>query len=160
MGAGPILIFDKSTLQALTVDEAVWLDQFFLPNITTIFFVETFADLDKEDPKGPSPDDVVANLAAKLPVMPYPNIFHHTVLVQDLLVDHVPLTGQIALAAGALIPDGSDGTSAYFPEAPEADSVRRWQAGQFWEIERLFARQWRAQVSGINFNSRVPRSSA
>ena len=28
MSQGPILIFDKSALQALSVDEAVWLDNF------------------------------------------------------------------------------------------------------------------------------------
>jgi hypothetical protein len=30
MPPGPILIFDKSFLQSLDVDEAVWLDNFFL----------------------------------------------------------------------------------------------------------------------------------
>jgi hypothetical protein len=29
MSLGPILIFDKSTLQSLNVDEAVWPDHFF-----------------------------------------------------------------------------------------------------------------------------------
>lgn len=30
MAPGPILIFDKSALQALSLDESVWLDHFFL----------------------------------------------------------------------------------------------------------------------------------
>lgn len=47
MGVGPILIFDKSTLQSLNVDESVWLDAFYLPNITPLFFIETLADLEK-----------------------------------------------------------------------------------------------------------------
>ena len=38
MPPGPILIFDKSVLQALNVDEANWLDNFFMTNITPLFF--------------------------------------------------------------------------------------------------------------------------
>ena len=42
---GPIIIFDKSTLECLNPDEAVWLDQFFNSNITPLFYIETLADL-------------------------------------------------------------------------------------------------------------------
>src|SRR5712692_4313532 len=62
-GAGPILLFDKSVLQSLSVDEAVWLDTFYFPCITPLFFTETLADLEKEVQKGRSPEDVVGNLA-------------------------------------------------------------------------------------------------
>jgi len=55
---GPILIFDKSALQSLTVDESVWLDHLFLTNITPVFYVETLADLEREDPQGREPDEV------------------------------------------------------------------------------------------------------
>jgi hypothetical protein len=48
MSQGPILIFDKSALQALSVDETNWLDNFFLTNITPLFLTETLADLEKE----------------------------------------------------------------------------------------------------------------
>jgi hypothetical protein len=38
-------------LQALSLDEAVWLDNFYLANITPLFLVETLADLEKIDAK-------------------------------------------------------------------------------------------------------------
>ena len=41
MSQGPMLIFDKSFLQALSLDESAWLDNFFLNNITPLFFTET-----------------------------------------------------------------------------------------------------------------------
>ena len=41
---GPITIFDKSALQALSIDEAVWFDAFFLANVVPMFYVETLAD--------------------------------------------------------------------------------------------------------------------
>jgi len=59
MSFGPILIFDKSTLQGLNVDEAVWLDNFFMTNITPLFFIETLSDLEKEVRKGKTAEQVV-----------------------------------------------------------------------------------------------------
>jgi hypothetical protein len=41
-------IFDKSFLESLNPDEAVWFDNFFLTSITPLFFVETLADLEKQ----------------------------------------------------------------------------------------------------------------
>jgi hypothetical protein len=63
---GPILIFDKSTLESLNPDEAMWLDVFFNSNITPLFFVETLADLEKAVHGGRTPEDVVGNLAYKM----------------------------------------------------------------------------------------------
>ena len=60
---GPSLIFDKSVLQALNPDEAMWLDNFYITNITPLFFVETLADLEKEVQAGRTPEQVVGNLA-------------------------------------------------------------------------------------------------
>ena len=47
MSAGPILIFDKSILEALSMDEAVWLGRFYRVNMTPLFFIETLADLER-----------------------------------------------------------------------------------------------------------------
>jgi len=47
MSAGPILIFDKSLIEMLSPDEAVWLGQFYRVNIVPVFLVETLADLEK-----------------------------------------------------------------------------------------------------------------
>jgi len=81
MSLGPILIFEKSTLQGLNVDEAVWLDNFFMTNIAPLFFIETLADLEKEVRKGKTPEQVVGEIAYKTPDMsPRPNV-HHMVLV-------------------------------------------------------------------------------
>jgi hypothetical protein len=44
---GPVALFDKSFLQSLSLDDAVWFDHFFAPVICPIFFVETLADLKK-----------------------------------------------------------------------------------------------------------------
>jgi hypothetical protein len=56
---GPIIIFDKSALESLNVDEALWLDNFFLSNITPLLFVETLADVQKQVARGRTPEQVV-----------------------------------------------------------------------------------------------------
>jgi len=43
----------------------MWLDHFFICNITPMFFVEVLADLEKEPKRGRTPEQVVGNLAYK-----------------------------------------------------------------------------------------------
>jgi hypothetical protein len=45
MAQEPILIFDKSTIQTLTVDGSVLLDNFYMSNITPVLFAECLAVL-------------------------------------------------------------------------------------------------------------------
>jgi len=85
MSVGPITIFDKSLLQALNLDEAVWFDNFYLANITPLFFVETLADLEKIDAKGRPPEHVVGSLAAKAPLGGLPNVHHGTLCANEML---------------------------------------------------------------------------
>ena len=44
MAHGPSLIFDKSSLESLNLDEAVLMDNFYMSTITPLFFVECLAD--------------------------------------------------------------------------------------------------------------------
>jgi hypothetical protein len=157
VAAGPILIFDKSALQALSLDESVWLDHFFLTNITPVLYVEALADLEKVDAKGRSSEvALITDLVAKTPVFhPYPNVFHGELLMQDLLGHPVPMTGQIALAGGVRKPDRAGGVSVHFQEPPEVETIRRWNAGQFEEVERRFARQWRVGLAGLDFTNKI-----
>ncbi|MFH1562234.1 MAG: hypothetical protein ABIF11_02270 [Nitrospirota bacterium] len=67
MSMGPSLIFDKSALQSLNPDEAMWLDNFYLANITPLFFVETLADIEKKVQAGKTPEQIVGNIAYKTP---------------------------------------------------------------------------------------------
>jgi hypothetical protein len=55
---GPIAIFDKSALQALNMDEAVWFDAFFSANVTPPLYVETLADLEKEVDAGKARESI------------------------------------------------------------------------------------------------------
>lgn len=150
---GPVLIFDKSTLQSLSVDESVWLENFFHSNITPIFFVETLADLSKRKAARRG-ETMVAEIARKTPNMSsFPNAFHLDLVANDLVGNHPPMTSQVILAGGTSkrSPEGKVGT--HYEEFDEAAAMARWQQGQFHEIERALAGVWRSSLTGIDFRS-------
>lgn len=163
--AGPILIFDKSTLQGLNLDESAWLDNFYLSNITPLFFIETLGDLEKTSSSGRTPDDVVRNLADKTPDMNVkPNVHHMALITSELLgVDKIDMrTGRPHIAGGKPIElEGRGGVM--FEISPEEESFQRWQKGDFKEIERSAAKSWRETLNNINlegvysiFKERLP----
>src|ERR1700679_670843 len=87
MAEGPILIFDKSTIQTLTVDESVLLDNFYMSNITPVFFAECLADLERDmgRMKG-TPESLVGALATRTPdEQAVGNVFHTHLLEGELI---------------------------------------------------------------------------
>lgn len=149
-----MLIFDKSVLQALSLDESVWLEQFFLINITPLFYVEVLADLEKEVQKGKTPEQVVGELAKKTPVAgTFFNIHHHTLVVNDLLGHAVEMKRRPFIKGGQpqISSDGKVGF--FFEESPEDKAFKRWSKREFLEIERDIAKQWRQVLSGLTFET-------
>ncbi len=108
VAAGPILIFDKSLLEALSPDEAVWLGQFYRVNMTPMFFVETLADLEKEVTEGGrTPEQVVGRLAEKTSVMAVdPNLHHSRLCAGDLMGHHVEMRNLVVRGAGRSVQKG------------------------------------------------------
>jgi len=151
-GAGPILLFDKSALQSLSVDESVWLDTFYFPSITPLFFIETLADLEKEVQKGRTPEEVVGNLAEKTPLGGAINVHHHTLSVHELFGNKVEMRHFPVVAGGKPVttPDGRRGV--VFDTPPETAALSRWEEGNFLEVEREFAKSWRDALSGIDLD--------
>ncbi len=89
MAQGPVIIFDKSTIQTLTVDESVLLDNFYMSNIIPPFFAECLADLERDmqrmKSKG-SPESLVGALATRTPdSQACGNVFHMRILEGELM---------------------------------------------------------------------------
>jgi hypothetical protein len=149
---GPTLLLDKSALESLSVDEAVWLDMFFGANITPLLYIETLADLEKTDKTGRSSERIVADLARKTPInSTFPNAHHHDMIVQDLLGNSPPMdTHQVPIAGGQpkVDPDGKLGF--HIDEFPEQAALNRWFQGEFLEIERKYAKSWRSALNALN----------
>lgn len=145
---GPAATFDKSFLQNLTVDEAVWFDMYFIPVITPLFFVETLADLEKERIRpGRTAEDEVRIIAEKTPELSAAmNVHHVTICEGELRGNPSRYNGRPVLAGGRqVIKDGKKGI--VFDHSPEADAFNRWRNGEFRDVERLFAKQWRLALA-------------
>ncbi|MCI5189074.1 MAG: hypothetical protein D3905_04580 [Candidatus Electrothrix sp. AS4_5] len=149
----PIIIFDKSFLQSLTVDESVWLDNYFISNICPLFYSETLADLSKSVKEGRTPENEVRIISNKTPQMKIAvNVFH-----QDLC--HANLNGyEIKMDGRPLIPGGkpvqSENKKGFvFEPSPETKAFERWQNEEFLELEREYAKLWREATEQADFNS-------
>ena len=104
MPAGPHLIFDKSALEYLSLDETNWLDNFFYTVITPLFYSETLADLEKEVAKGRTPEQVVGSLAIRTPDMQSTACAHHQKLLGGVLYgENLPLDGRIPRDQGKVV---------------------------------------------------------
>ncbi len=152
---GPITIFDKSALQALNVDEAVWFDAFLLANLVPIIYVETLADLEKEVAKGRTPEDIVGRLAEKTPPSAAPNVHHQRLILSELAGNKLEMDGRPVIDAGEVKegPDGSVGV--HIDEFPEQAALLRWQAHDFLAIERALAKGWRAELAEHDPDRRI-----
>jgi hypothetical protein len=151
MGVGPILLFDKSTLESLSVDEAVWLDTHYRPNITPLFFVETLADLEKEVGRGRTPEQVVGNLAEKTPTGSPPNVYHLTLCLGELLGNPIEMRRLPAIRGGRRVMSG-ERRGIVFEQPPEFVALQRWEQGKFLDVERDFARGWRQALSDLDLD--------
>ncbi len=156
---GPVTIFDKSALQSFSMDESVWFDAFMMGNITPLFYVETLADLEKSVRNGKTPEEFVGMLAHKTPFHAVPNVNHERIIEVELMIGSSETgmdgTGRPVLA-GAKPKKNADGTfSVHFNEFPEAAALNRWHEGEFLEIERSAAKQWRSNLESQSNESQI-----
>ena len=138
------MIFDKSFLESLSPDEAVWLDMYFTTFITPLFFVETLADLEKQMRGGRTPEQIVGQLAYKTPDFhSYMRPHHSTALVAELSGESINMDTRILRPGGQFVElNGQQGV--IYQMTPEEEAFNRWQRREFLDIERQQAKGWRA----------------
>jgi hypothetical protein len=143
---GPMALFDKSFLQSISADEAVWFDHFFLPIVCPVFYVETLGNLAKEATKRGPPEVIVRDIANKFPEWAgSPCAFHGDLVIRDLLGDQVGMRYQIPRTGGRAVKSG-----VVFDPSPEEEAFQRWRQGQFEEVERIAAGIWRKTLDELD----------
>jgi hypothetical protein len=155
MPMGPFLIFDKSSLESLNLDEAVMLDNFYMSNITPLFFVECLADLEKAIRSKSTPEQLVGSLATRTPEsQSYPNVHHSTILRGELAgrCDLKTVHGRVMLAGGRKVQLGEK-RGVVYEESPGAEAVSRWGRREFLDLERQTAKQWRRALTAIDLDA-------
>src|SRR6266851_3478426 len=157
MALGPSLIFDKSSLESLNLDEAVLMDNFYMSTITPLFFVECLADLEKKISSNSTPEQLVGSLADRTPdSQAYPNVHHMEILKGELSrqFDMKTTYGRVAMAGGERVQLG-DQKGVVYRRSPEREALERWTERHFLEVERNIAKNWRRALTRINFDAMV-----
>ena len=150
---GPIALFDKSFLQSLTVDEAVWFAHFFMPIVCPVFYVETLADLDKVVREGRTPEKEVGIIAEKFPdASAVPCAYHLNLAFSELSGGSIDMDGRIPRAGGTAVTlDGKWGW--VFDRSPEEVAFSRWSEGKFLDVERGIAARWRSTLNSVDLQA-------
>ena len=150
---GPSLIFDKSSLESLNLDEAVLMDNFYMSIITPLFYVECLADLEKKISSNSTPEQLVGSLADRTPdSQAYPNVHHFQILKAELArkFDMKAVYGRVMMAGGEPVQLG-DKKGIVYRKSPEQDALERWTARHFLDVERNMAKAWRRALQRIDF---------
>src|SRR5258708_30886077 len=154
MPQGPILIFDKSSLESLNRDEAVLMDNFYMSNITPLFFVECLADLEKEIRSKSTPEQLVGSLADRTPDHhSNANAHHMADLSAELagIFDIHQVLERVAIPVGTPVELGNK-QGIVFKQSKEQEAVNRWAKREFLDIERNIARAWRRSLTHENLD--------
>jgi hypothetical protein len=157
MSLGPSLIFDKSSLESLNLDEAVLMDNFYMSTITPLFYVECLADLEKKISSNSTPEQLVGSLADRTPdSQAYPNVHHMRILRAELArqFDMKTVYGRVMMAGGEPVQLGEKKGIVY-RKSPERDALERWTARHFLEVEHNTAKAWRRALQRIDFEAMV-----
>jgi hypothetical protein len=157
MSHGPSLIFDKSSLESLNLDEAALLDNFYRSTITPLFFVECLADLEKKISSTSTPEQLVGSLADRTPEsQSMPNVHHVRILKGELtgVVRMEKIHGRPMIDYGQRVQLGGQ-KGVVFKRSQEYEALQRWTERQFLEVERNIAKQWRHSLTQINFEQMV-----
>jgi len=156
MSQGPSLLFDKSTLESLSLNEAALLDNFYRCTITPLFFVECLADLERKmvRMKG-RPEQLVGSLAERTPdLQSMMNMHHMQILVGELsgqfTLDSVLL--RPVVASGKVVELG-DSKGMVFQASDEEEAMQRWARYDFLGLERQIAKRWRKMIEEIDLQS-------
>ncbi|MHA6690446.1 hypothetical protein [Devosia sp. A449] len=147
---GPITLFDKSFLEMLSVDQAALFDCLFSANLCPVFITEALADLSKKPPGQRPPEKIVSDLANKAPSMhSYPNAEHTSLCLAELFGERIRLDGFPATMGGRLVMDQGK-LSVIYDDVEELEAFNRWQSGQFYSVEREFAKVWRERMYAVD----------
>jgi hypothetical protein len=153
MSQGPSLLFDKSTLESLSLNEAVLLDNFYRSTLTPLFFVECLADLERRMVRmRGTPEQLVGSLAERTPEMQSVMNVHHMQILKAELSGQFNLDTVLLrpfVASGKMVELG-DSKGMLFQPSEEEDAFQRWTNYDFLGLERQIAKRWRKMIEQID----------
>ena len=156
MAQGPSLLFDKSTLESLSVNEAALLDNFYRSTITPLFFVECLADLERKMVRmRGTPEQLVGSLAERTPDSQSMMNVHHMQILKGELSEQFNLDAVLLrpfVASGKVVELG-DSKGMLFQPSEEEEAMQRWARYDFLALERQIAKRWRRMIEAIDLEA-------
>jgi len=147
---GPVLIYDKSFLESLNPNEAIWLDQFFITNLTPLFYIETLADLGKQGRNSRTPEKLVKDLASKTPRQYiFPNVYAGDLVLAELMGNNIQMVQEPVINNLTIGETASGELISKIEETNEEKALNRWQEEDFSSLEKDFAKKWRDSLPNI-----------
>jgi len=156
MSQGPSLLFDKSTLESLSVNEAALLDNFFRSTITPLLFVECLADLERKMVRmRGTPEQLVGSLAERTPDLQSMMNVHHMQILKGELSGQFNLDTVLLrpLVASGKVVELGDSKGMLFRPSEEEEAVQRWARYDFLGLERQIAKRWRKMIEQIDLQA-------
>lgn len=146
---GPILLPDKSAIQALSTAELNFLRRYYTLNVAPILLLEILGDLKKETADN-NPKRWVVILARKLAGASAVNMHYRDLLKVSLLGQKVIMRGVPILQSGRPVigPEGKPGL--IIEESVEELALLRWRNGDFLKAEEGLAERWRTGTRAID----------
>lgn len=78
-----------------------------------------------------------------------PCSYHVSLCANNLMGSSVPMDGRVPIPRGRSVKQNNK-TAAIFEPSPETAAFVRWQRGEFLEVERLFAADWRRKLAAFD----------
>lgn len=158
MAQGPSLIFDKSLLESLNLDEAVLMDNFYMSTIIAAILRGVPDRSRKDHPQQKTAGTTCRprSRTGRRKSQSYPNVHHTTILRAELSrqFDLKTVYGRVVIAGGEPVQLGEK-KGFIFRQSPEAEALARWARREFLDVERNIAKAWRRSLMQVDFDSMV-----
>lgn len=150
---GPLLVLDKSTLQALSRNEIHYLFKHYMLLVPPVLLYEILSDIKKTPKRRMIPREEVTWLAKKILSADAMVSVHYQEACISSLFGAEPPEGRIPVTGGHEV-TAPDGTKGFFlDEQPEREMLRNWAQGTFSEADEKMAEYWRTASQSLNLEA-------
>lgn len=157
---GPILLVDKSTVQALNPAEITFMHKHYMVVIAPILMRELLSNLAKETINREETERRLSALAAKVGMYDSKVVVDARSIAGGNLLGHeMPMDGRIPMGEATWIRSKDGRTGVIFDEPPEKKVLREWKCGKFTADEKEAAQQIRKIDLEVDLNSIKDRIS-
>jgi len=154
---GPVLICDKSTIQAINRAELNALRRYYSLNIPPVLLMEILGDLKKHSDLAEGQRETRILAGKLVPACSTVNTNFRTLIRGEMSGYPLAMDGRPTVIGGKQVISTEGKRGVVFEDSEESKALNRWQQGQFSEAEELLAENWRLATQAINLEAMQQR---